>query len=163
MNNNISKLSGKIPSEINKKTSPQKSVCSPQKSLLDGGSGTTEFSLDQQVSSKRQISSTGKIKIGKKGLSSKNSISEAFDTENERLVCEKCGILKDSVIKTLTSLKLYVDSINENINILYHKTNNIKKLSQNNFFSNDFFQFYAEVDKLKCGTNLSNNIRSLMV
>jgi hypothetical protein len=164
MNNNISKNTGKIPNEINKKTSPHKSFCSPQKSFIDGGSGTTEFSLDQQTpSSKKQISSTGKLKISKKGLSSKHSASESYETENDRFKCDKCGALKDSVIKTLSNLKQYVDSINENINVVYHKTNNKKKLSQNNFYSNDFFQFYAEIDRLNCGSNLSNNIRGLMV
>ena len=96
-------------------------------------------------------------------MSSKHSASESYETENERFKCDKCGVLKDSVIKTLLNLKQYVDSINENINVVYHKTTNKKKLSQNNFYSNDFFQFYAEIDRLNCGSNLSNYLRSLMV
>jgi hypothetical protein len=164
MNNNISKNSTKIPSENIRKNSPQKSLGSPQKSMIDGGSGTTQFSLDLLTpSSKKQVISTGKIKICKKGMSSKHSASEFSENENERFTCEKCGVLKDSVIKTLSNLKQYVDSINENINVVYHKTNSKKKFSQNSYFSNDFFQFYAEIDRLDCGSYLSNNIRNLMV
>ena len=152
--------SNKIPSEVNKKVSPQKLI------KFEGGSVTTDNSLDDHnLSSKKIVSSVGKIKIKKNGLSNKNSNSEMqyFDSENKSIVCDKCGLIKESVIKTLSSLKSYVDSINERVNIIYHKTTRNKKYENEQLFSNDFFQFYSDVDKLKCSSDVSNHLRNLMV
>lgn len=160
--NSINKLNtNKIPNEPQRKVSPQKLI------KFEGGSVTTDNSLEDQftLNSKKIVSSAGKIKIKKNGLSNKNSISEMnyFDSESKSLICDKCGVMKDSVIKTLSNMKNYVDSINERINIIYHKTTKNKKLENEQFFSNEFFQFYSDVDKLKCGSEVSNHLRNLMV
>ena len=102
----------------------------------------------------------------KKGLLNKNNNSDGgnyYDSESKSLFCERCNLTKDSVIKTLANLKLYVDSINEKINIIYHKTGKNKKFDNEQYFSNEFFQFYSDIDKLKCGSDVSNQLRILMV
>jgi len=84
--------------------------------------------------------------------------------------CENCGNTKESCKKAISMIKNYVDCINERINLIYHKINpqkkmtNLQNVEMDHSISLEFYHtmYYSEIDKFKISSDLTFQLRSLM-
>ena len=84
--------------------------------------------------------------------------------------CEKCSSLKETCKKAISTIKSYVDSINERLNLIYHKVIPHKKMSimqsveMDYSISPEFYHtlYYSEIDNFKLNSEVSFQLRSLM-
>ena len=108
---------------------------------------------------------------------SKNSYNDSFNGFHNDVInvnmnsgneCEKCGNVKENVNNAINHIRSYVDSINDRLNMIFHKTSSIKKQNLNAqddyYFSPDYYHtlYYSDMDKLKLGGEVLAQFRFLM-
>ena len=108
---------------------------------------------------------------GKTTSNKKNKLKNSEGSENQSNYqsnqCEKCSIIKDYMIKTINQINSYVETLNEKMNNIYNKTSiSNKKNSENeNLMSFEYYHsmYFSDFDKLKCGSEITNQVKQLLV
>lgn len=151
--------------ERNKNVKPSKSP--PKIGKHNQQTTETDLNIDDQ---NERINTIPKIAVSTIGYFRKTSTSKsACDLNNSSCEkCDRCSISKDNTVKALSHVRSFVDGINERLNLAYYKTGQVKKNNTNNWsemeFSLDYLHtiLYTELDKMRLGSEISNQIRYLM-
>lgn len=98
------------------------------------------------------------------------TIQEEQNHQFSNTNCEKCFNLKETYKKAITIIKSYVESINERLNLIYHKIIPNKKINITQSIEMDYSitpefyhtLYYSEIDKFKLNSEVTFQLRSLM-
>ena len=124
----------------------------------------SNLSIEESETKQRIIT---KEKIRLKGSKVGEENNQQWNSNFQSNQCEKCSIIKESVVKTMAQINTYVETMNEKLNQVFHKTSNSKKVNNDNadLLSFDYYHtmYYSDLDKLKCGSEITSLVRQLLV
>jgi hypothetical protein len=78
--------------------------------------------------------------------------------------CDRCKITEENCREAINQIKNYVDSINERINMMYHKIGPISNDEMNYSRCLNYYHtiYYTELEKFKIGSDVISSMRNLM-